>query len=63
MDVKATAREWVASPFEGEWRVRVFFRFQKPLTSVLAPGMRGEARKAGVSLSFSELTISERYHS
>jgi hypothetical protein len=46
MDVKATAREWVASPFEGEGRVRVrvrvrvFFRFQKPLTSVLAPGMR-----------------------
>jgi hypothetical protein len=38
------AQEWVRE----RGRVRVFFRLQKPLTSVLSPRVRGEANKADV---------------
>jgi len=37
----------VASSYQGEDEAEVSFRLQKPLTSILAPCEKGEARRAG----------------
>jgi hypothetical protein len=47
--VEQTAHEWVASPLQGEGKVRVLFKAPIPLTLILSPQARGEATKMCVT--------------